>query len=241
MKVCADFNDDGDPDNGFGSFASMANGYLKDDGSFTNMAGVMLEFKDVTDYANTAEFQMNGMYGKLKAIVDGDDKAVASKTDCNEVDLDPMSYAVKDSKCSPLLGFPKASIKDGVFDSGNSTFAFAIPIQGLVLNLRVTQANITGTVTNKSGETGFALSNGVLTGYLLKTDLDAALAAAQDYCDNAEEPPSACSYLSLIPTLLTYDLDMDDDGEVDAISMCISFYSVKAKIVGYVPAPAPAN
>jgi hypothetical protein len=40
---------------------------------------------------------------------------------------------------------------------------------------------------------------------------------------------------------IPYDLDMDEDGEPDAISLCVTFYSVKAKIVGLLSGQSSQN
>ncbi len=138
-----------------------------------------------------------------------------------------------DEPCPQPIRFYSASITNHVFDSGRSVFRFAILDQLLILT--ITDARITGTVVNQAGETGFALKNGVLTGYILKSDLDYALLVALDRCDSKDNPSNACSYLTLIPTMFTYDLDMNDDDEPDAVSLCITFDSVKARIIGYIP------
>lgn len=230
--LCADFNDDGNADNSLAGFAQTANNYLKDDGSLPKSAALMLEFKGVKDFTNTEQFTMNGLFGKFKD--DKQEKAFDDKT--NEMNVDPKSYGMIDDKCQPLISFDKAKIKDGKLDTGESLFDFAFDFQGLSLRLRLNKARLTGDIGSDSGDDGVTINNGVLTGYLLKKDLDAALAAAQKYCDDHPDA-SGCSYLTtaqqLLPTLI--DLDLDGDGNADAAAFCLTFKAVKAKIVDYVP------
>lgn len=234
MGQCADFDGDDNPDNGLGSLAGMANGQIPQDGSMAKDAGIMLEFVDVDDYTNADGFQLNGLVGKLK---DGDK---AEKDKSNEMYVEPRSYADINGECGPIITFKDASIKDGKLDSGEGNFDFVMDLQGIPLRLRVSKARIRGDVT-EGGQDGVVIDNGVLTGYVMKEDLDNALNEAQKYCDSFDENdpdrPSFCDYLGMAGGMLEnlYDLDLDNNGEMDAVSLCVTFNSVKAKIVGLVP------
>jgi hypothetical protein len=81
---------------------------------------------------------------------------------------------------------------------------------------------------------GVAGTDGVMGGVILSTDVDVAIAALEARCE-APDPPAACSYLDMlrmqVPQL--YDLDLDHDGEGDALSLCLRFDLEPVDIVGY--------
>jgi len=219
--LCPDFSGDGVGDNGLKALASMINPELQkamDEGTF----GILFEFNGVQDFADCPGFTLVGLTGE-PATERGDDFLIM-----------PESY---DPFCDPLISFEDSTLTGGELAAGPSVFTLdlaALGVDEVPLVLTIGDTQLSGTVTKD--ESGVTLVNGVLAGVLTKELIDEALAVAEEACD-VPEPESFCSYLTVAKQFLPmlFDLDLDEDGEKDAASVCFQYKLGAAKITGYIP------
>jgi hypothetical protein len=205
---CPDFSGDGAGDNGLKSLASTINPELKkalDGGDI----GILFEFRDVTDFVDTASFKLVGLIG-------APDPAVADTWL-----LDPMSYKIDTptGDCPPLISFDGAKLASGALAAGPSQFVLSIPLQGMLLEFTLEDAQIDATVT----DAGVNATDGIIAGVFTKEQADALVAKLEAQC--AVEPTDICSYLGTVKAFLPmlFDLDQDKDGKKDAASICMKF------------------
>ena len=218
QNVCPDYSGDGKGDNGLAVVASMANPELQnaiDEGKFV----ILFEFVDVTDFANTPDFTLNGLAGEQMS------------PGPNEYLVSPEAY---DETCTPIIYFEGASISSGVLQAGPSKFELMIPVQDLPLKFTLIDAQVTGNVI-EGGPDGVVVEDGVIAGVLTKEEIENTLAVLQEQCDQADPKPSWCGYLSTAKQFinLIFDLDRDGDGQKDAASVCLTYTLGKAVIIGF--------
>ncbi|NOZ00672.1 MAG: hypothetical protein GXP54_02125 [Deltaproteobacteria bacterium] len=211
--MCPDFNGDSQGDNGLAAAASALNDILAEMG--TGYDTILFEFVGVTDFTATpvASFTLNGLGG----VSDGNDYLVT-----------PLSY---DDECKPLIQFTDAKIDGGQMSAGPGDFTLSIPVRGETVQFVLTKGSISGTVA-----AGVTITDGVIAGILGKAQAEAAVAQLKGICT---EDPSIdwCKYVPVIEAALpeVFDLDTDNDGANDAVSMCLKFEAVGAVISGIQP------
>ena len=202
----------------------------------------LFELAGVTDYLNTATFQLNGLLGKSTATP-------AATT--GDFQVQEESYVT--NICKPMIYFEGATIVAGALAAGPSQFQLSIPIQtDLVIDATLIQAKLKANITAGATADGFAATEGVLSGVLTKQQLDAAIAKLQASCDAAPaaSKPSFCSYLKVVTSAesLLFDLHQNGDGTFaaktkdltgDAASVCLTYTLSTAKVTGFVPAATP--
>jgi len=200
--------------------ASFANKPLQDaidKGDF----GVIMEFRDVTDFDNTASFFLAGLLGAPET------------TGSSNFLLDKKSYKADD--CSPLIAFDGASISSGALEAGPSDFYLNLPIEQLGGNLEMTlkMAMILASITDDT----VAATNGFVGGYALKDDLDPIFQGMIDQC-KVDPNLSFCSYTSYFSLVngLYKDYDVDGTGaKKKALAVCLAFTLKGATVTGYKP------
>ena len=232
---CFDYTGDGLGDNGFKAVAGQVNGPLADwiaNGSLS----ILFELAKVTDFTDTASFQLN--------ILQGTSTSTPPATS-GDFDVQEASYVT--DNCQPVYSFAGASITGGVLATGPRQFQLSIPIQtDLVIDATLIQVQVKGTITNGADADGFEMTDGVLSGVLTQQQIDTAIAKLQASCDAAPAAakPSFCAYLKAQPDFSWYDLHQNGDGTFsaktkdlpgDALSVCLAFTLSKAKVVGFAP------
>ena len=141
-----------------------------------------------------------------------------------------VSASAFDAECAALVGFPGATIKNGVLTAGGpgTSFPFEIPISGLPLSITIYNARIKADVTLSGGQiTGLA---GIIGGAVPKEDIKAAVSALPP-----EQFPAGFSketILNLLDVLVVNDVDSDGNGSKDAASIGIPFQAISGSIVG---------
>ena len=233
-EVCFDYTGEGTGDSGLAGLAGQVNPALVDAIEGGDI-GIIFEFTDVADFANSGTFTLNGLLGASTA----DPATVGGEYDLSEDGYVPET-------CRPLIYFMEAEIVAGELTTPKSRFALSIPLdETLILDVNLIDAQLKGTVT-EGGVDGVVLTDGVLSGILTRTEIEATIDALQASCDAAPEgeEPSYCGYLGmakqLLPTL--FDLHRTDDGEyflkggeyaANAISVCMTYELAKATIRGF--------
>ena len=162
--------------------------------------------------------------------------------------IDPVSLVDGE----PIIFFDGTTIVDGLYQTQPSDFIVDLPIADLPLQLRLSQAEVSGFVT--VDEVGFNMTEGVLGGYLTKDAIVELIEGINTVCA-ADEPPSLCdsvgSFLSgnaeqdlglLLPILGGFDAAVAADGstsacsgdspDCNAISVCVLLEMSSATITG---------
>lgn len=235
--LCFDYTGDGLGDNGLKGLAGQVNGPLADAVSGGSIA-ILFELLAVTDFANTASFQMNGLLGTSTAT---------PPATTGDFYVQEASYVT--DICQPMIYFEGAKIVAGALSAGPSQFQLSIPIDAdLVIDATLVQAQVKGNITAGATANGFAMTEGVLSGVLTKQQLETAIAKLQASCDAApaDAKPSFCSYLKVATSAmaLLFDLHQNGDGTFsaktkelpgDAASVCLSYTLATAKVIDFEP------
>jgi len=238
QTTCFDYTGDGKGDNGAKALAGQVNGPLADAIANGQLA-ILIELAGVTDFTSTASFQVNGLLGTSTAT---------PPATSGDFLVQEASY-VRDI-CKPMIDFDGSTIAAANLSAGPSQFQLSIPLeQDLVIDLTIIQARLKGTIQPGATVDGFALEGGVLSGVLTKAMLDTAIAKMQAFCQAAPTgtKPTWCNYVNATPVAYTtFDLHDEGDGTFsakskdkpgDAMSVCMTFTAVPARIVGF-PTPA---
>ena len=167
----------------------------------------------------------------------------------NDFAIDPVSF---DESGSPIIFFENTTVTDGLYHTPASNFIVDLPIEGLPLQLILSQTEVSGFVT--TDDTGFNMTEGVLGGYLTKDSIFSLIEGINAAC-SGDEPPSLCDTVS---TVLTGDPEADlqtlllvlggfdsavaadgttsacsgDSPDCNAVSVCILLEMSSAKVTG---------
>ena len=119
----------------------------------------------------------------------------------NEFTISPSSFL---ESGEPLIRF-ETTIVDGLLATEASDFSVAIPIvEGLPLSLLLSQTQITGAVS--VDEVGFAITDGVLGGYLTREAVIALIEGITTACNSPDGPADICG---VVGTFLTGNAEAD--------------------------------
>lgn len=230
-----DLDDDGKPNNVVGKVVNLyaaVNDTIAEqiaDGSLNIL------FEGQTWKTDGSAFAVSGLIGDVDAS-NADCDVISESANCKYT-INPASYnkAGASGTCPALIGFSDAKVSGGKMSagsSGGSNFGLTLPIQGIVLDLKISMAQVTADVTD---DTAWKTSkNGQICGVIAKKDLEAAIEALPE--DLLAQIGGKAAALQLINGLLAPDIDTDDDGAKDAISVAIGFESVSGQITGITPA-----
>jgi hypothetical protein len=220
---CADFSGDGNGDSGWKPLAGTINPELQkalDAGDFA----LLLEFRDVTDFGDTAHFSLVGLYGRPEPGGDG-------------YLVDPLSYATFSATavCAPTFVFDGATIDAGQLSAGPIPlvvpFTAAFTTGTVDFTLTFEDVRITATIVDD----GVTATEGVISSLLQKAQVYDVVEKLDAFCLSHPAEPS-CGYTtgrSALPML--FDLDLDKDGKKDAASICFKFTLKAGTIVGLKP------
>jgi hypothetical protein len=136
---------------------------------------LLLETVGVDDVANDASIDINGFYGE-----DADGDLANNAAGTSTFSVDPTSF--QSGTAIPLIGFPNASISNGVLSAGPSLFRLSVPIVGAQLDIAVTATRLEADVGAGPNGSGLEMGagselGGKLGGVILRTDLYSALNA----------------------------------------------------------------
>lgn len=217
---CPDYSGDGKGDNGLKGLAGTLNPEIKkalDGGTCV----AIFEYKGVSNFTNTPAFTLGGMTGQTYT------------TGGSSYLIDPVSY---DQSCQNVDRF-SASIVQGKLTG--STGALMVQLfsflggggTGIDFPMNLENVLLTADVTGSEG----SMTNGVLAGVWQKAEADAQMAHLDAECQKSN-PPSICSYVSVMKSFLPmlFDLDLDKDGVKDAATVCMMFTTGPATISGYI-------
>jgi len=220
LTLCFDYDNDGTPDNGLANLNSLYLTLLN--GQFASLeVAIMLQFAGLTTFTNATDFDLNGFLGE------------AGTADYVVYD---QSYAEGDT-CGPYVYFPDSDIVAGTLGAGPHSFTVTLPMWDYPTNITLYDFQVKGNVT-EGGETGVAMSAGVVGAWLSRTEIEYVLAQIDTICAG-EDAPELCGYYSSFKDQIDaelpkiFDLDLDDDGYMDAASLCMLFGLSKGKITAH--------
>ena len=225
VALCPDFNGDGKGDNGLKALAATINAELAK--SIPSSFGILFEFVDVADpIADNPGFTLVVLYGRPTA------------PGATTWEIDPASFDlnIPSGEFGPQLSFDGAQIVSKLLTVNPGLVSLTIPIAALGGNLSLTlqQVQISATITDGS----VAALNGTVAGILTKDQIDATMAKLEATCAGPNPPTGPCSLFStsksVLPMLI--DLDQNQDGKKDAMSICFQFTLTGGTIVGMKPA-----
>jgi hypothetical protein len=203
--ACRDLDGDGNADNSFEGLGALANGQLQD---AIDSGALSLLPTAIGLPAGNADGQF------AIAVLTGE-------ADGAGFIVDPASL---DENGEPRILFNPAFRREMRLEAGPGDFLLSLPVQGLNLDLRLTQTSITASRIESPAGGGIDLDDGVISGILTQDDLDAALVVV---------PPDIAG---LVPFLLQADIDTDGNGRADAYSLCLTFTATATQAQGF-PVP----
>ncbi|NUN14705.1 MAG: hypothetical protein HUU55_13830 [Myxococcales bacterium] len=204
-------------DNALSSFGELSNGPLQD---LFSDGDIILLVEAPQGLFKGGSFPLNGYIGKK----------APNQSGCN-IQTDVCEYVVTSESfgclCEPVIHFADAWWADtGWLTTGEGTFSLAYPItKSVVIQVTLYRARLVAqaTIINET----IVLQNGVVAGALRPEQLAAAIEAwpGEDLGGF-----SKTLILAFINGLLT-DIDTDNDGVDDSVSIGLKLQSVGAKIV----------
>ncbi len=231
-KVGCDLDKDGVPDNVAGKIVGVynaANDAIKDnldDGSLV----VLLRPTDWQTQGNVFDIEvLSGEVDTSKgACVPGGAKACDYLVNTSSFD---QLYS-KAGLCPPLVTFTPATVNTDQLEAGgtNQVFSLPLPVVGIALVLKISQAQITGTVTDTTSWN--STKKAMLCGVITKYDLDKAVEALPDNVLK-ETGFDKATIKSLIGEVLKPDIDTTGNNDPNAISIALGLETVAAKVTGY--------
>ena len=216
--TCPDINGDGVGDNAFGLISGIANPATQQYIDRYNM-NIMIGAYQFDPMRPDMRFNLSVLLGTYYR------------------NTNPPRFLLKrsnyDETGRPRMRFPYGQIRDGQLSAGPGTFVFSVPLQGadgqsVVVEVPIEQAYIRGTFTlNPEDNSQFSLSNGLVSGYINKQNLEDSFVLL--------DPP----IVRVIQSLITPDLDLNQDGEPDYYSICLltTLTGVDATVEEEAPTP----
>ncbi len=216
-EICPDFSGDGVGDNAMAPFAQTVNALLQETIN-KRFYGAVAEFVGVEDWTNQDSFTLN-----LFAAGTEDPESTA-------LYANPLWY--NPAICTPWIHARDARIAEGVLTVPPHDYFASATWRGILAEGTVKMAQMTGTVASTEG--GVTLTGGVLAGVVTKADIDKAILVLEAQCEGEGDLPKFCENIGLLEVVDgIYDLDLDNDSELDAASVCVKFTLGPATILGY--------
>ncbi len=141
--------------------------------------------------------------------------------------------AMNSQTCLAVVRFDNARIQNGTtLKAGGKgyTFPLDLPVQGAVLKIVVSNAEIQGTVTLSPAGDAVTSFDGVLAGAIPKDTFLTAIDALKD--KDLPPPLTKEQVKQLIDALIQNDIDINGDKKPDAASIGLTIKGISGKIVG---------
>jgi hypothetical protein len=258
---CFDLDDDGEADNTLGallaSLGALWGGEEPEGPLDTGGLITLLNYEGLDDITDDATLTVHAFYGGEQLV---DEASVLAGT--AQLTVDPMSFI--SGTGVPKTSFETASIAAGAMVAHDSQFLIAFNIGEIGVIAPVTDARLVADVTTGPDGKGPQFQDAKFGGYLRMVDLYASLnSGLADSCaclglDNglylfdettqqvacAKTPSNTCDeedscntlagFCGATNGLLKGDLDSDDDGVMDAMSVGAWVSATSATITGLV-------
>ncbi len=231
-KLGCDLNDDAAPDNVLGKVVGIypaANDSLTKavvDGSLVILMAPDAWKTDKTD------FTMDLLIGDVDPTTKGCDASVADKCKYTVAESSYDQFFAGSGTCPAKVTFDPTSVDGDKLKAGgnNQIFQLNLPVVGINLELKISKAQISGTVTDAKGWVN--TKSGMLCGVLGKDDLDKAIDAVPDEVLKDTGFDKA-TIKALIGGVMKPDIDTDADGKPDAISVALGIETLAVPVTGY--------
>jgi hypothetical protein len=258
---CFDLDDDGEADNTLGallaSLGALWGGEEPEGPLDTGGLITLLNYEGLDDITDDATLEVHAFYGGEQLVDESDVLAGTA-----QLTVDPMSFI--SGTGVPKTSFETASIAAGAMVADASQFLIAFHIGGLALITPVTDARLVADLTIGPDGVGPQFQDAKFGGYLRMADLYASMnSGLADSCaclgldnglylfDETNQKASCANILSstcdeedscsvlaeaclLSVGVLKGDLDSDDDGVMDAMSVGAWVSATSATITGLV-------
>ncbi len=244
----SDFDCTGGLNNGLLAIIDLAAGFMSG-GSISDTIAEALNGGDINilvefvDYKNDgSEFDINFYNAKpakdnevTEEEVEGKKTFTWSKCDIGSSEAAPCEYLIDaqsyNKDCvTPLISFTGAKVEEGKITVGgvDQIFELAIPIDAeTIIPIRVTAVTITATVVEAEGKVA-ELQDGLLTGIIPQNVL---LGIVNDVLGGSGvggiDPELIAS---MLPSFM--DIDTDDDGSTDALSVGLNLATIPGTVTG---------
>lgn len=231
-KLGCDLNDDAAPDNVLGKVVSIypaANDALTDAVKDGSLVILMAPDSWKTDKTN---FTADLLIGDVDPTTKGCDATVADKCKYTVAESSYDKLFSGSGTCPALVTFDPATVDGDKMKAGGDkqVFQLSLPLVGIQLDLKISKAQISGTVSDAKGWKN--TKEGMLCGVLAEKDLTSAIDAL---------PPEVlkdtgfdkATIKALIGGVLKADIDTDGDSKPDAISVALGLETVAASVTGY--------
>lgn len=200
LGTCPDQNGDGVGDNAFGQISGIANpsivNYIA-----TNQMNILVGAYQFDTTRPETRFNLSVLLGSYFR------------------GSSPPRYLIRQSNFSdigrPLMLFPFTELNQGALEGGPGTFMFNAPFSNgngetILIEVPIEGAYIRGQFSQDPRfPSQFNLNNGIVSGYINKQTLQESFVLL--------DPP----IVRVIESLITPDLDLNQDGEPDYYSICL--------------------
>jgi len=214
--VCPDIDGDGMPNNALALVGMLANDAL----------GESIDSGALSLFLLAAGLAPPGLDGIF------DLQVVTALTEDGEFTLDPTSL---DAEGRPKIRFPASRVREGVLETTPEQFPLDLPlVDGVALTLSVSGARIHGQLA-VDDDNGLALLEGVLSGTVMRVDLQAAIDALIAVCEMPDAPEFCGQIVGVLPVvtdILMTDVDVSGDGVLDGYSTCLRMTATPATLNG---------
>ena len=162
-------------------------------------------------------------------------QAVEDRLECNWIkdhcQFEILADTIDPGTCKPYVEFDNARVVDGQLQAGGPDYVFTLRLPladqaSLLLTARM--ARLVGELTEEAD--GKYLSNGLLGGAILKTEL---MGAIDSIPPDIDLPVSKDMIKNLLDNFIVPDIDTNADGELDAASIGIKLAAHPAEITGF--------
>ena len=200
LGTCPDQNGDGIGDNAFGQISGIANPSIINYIS-TNQMNILIGAYQFDTGRPETRFNLSVLLGSFLR------------------GSNPPRYLIRQRNFSeigrPLMLFPFTELNQGALEGGPGTFIFNAPFsngdgESILIEVPIEGAYIRGDFSQATQfPSQFNLNNGLVSGYINKQTLQESFILL--------DPP----IVRVIESLITPDLDLNQDGEPDYYSICL--------------------
>ena len=231
-KVGCDLDKDGVPNNVLGKVVGIypaANDSLS--GAVKDGSLVVL-FAPTAWNTNGTPFTMDLLIGD---IAPGSTGCNASLPGQCKYTVSPSSYdqfSTQTGYCPAKVTFDPTTVSGTKLKSGgtNQIFQLSLPVVGINLALKITQAQIEGSIVQNGAWQ--STKSAMLCGVIGKDDLDKAIDAVPDEVLKDTGFDKA-TIKALMGGVMKPDIDTDNNGSFDAISVALGLETAAATVTGY--------
>jgi hypothetical protein len=226
-----DLDDDGIPNNVLGKVGSLYKDLNKTLNEKVADGTVVIALEPIDYKTDNSPFDFNVLIGDRDAS-DAKCDVQADGANCKYT-VSKLTYDVSKASgnCPAKVTFAGAKVNGDKLVAKAPAFVINIPVVGINLKLTITKPQVTATVSDKDAWKSTKAAR--LCGTISKDDLNAAIDAVPD--DVLKQIGDKATVKSLVGSILKPDIDIDNDGTKESISVSLDFETVGGQITGISP------